>query len=162
MRIEIVKATREHAHGLAPKLRKSDAKEVMASGGYSPLDALLQSVEYSDPDSCWTALLDGEPSIMWGAAPFLSADEGEHGVVWLLSSDEMYKIPGRFLQESKHYVGYMLEKFDTLHNWVDATNIKSQQWLEALGFRACLRENEHGVAKIPFILYARARNMSEN
>ncbi len=156
MKIEIVKATPDHAHGLAPKLRHSDAKEVMASGGHSPLEALLLSVEYSDSDTCWTALLDGEPEIMWGAAPYHDAPSGNHGIVWLLSSSEMYKIPGRFLHESAQYVSIMLEKFDSLHNYVDATNIKSQQWLEALGFLACSRDETYGVAQIPFILYAKA------
>jgi len=157
MKIEIVEATPEHAHSLAPKLRQQDTDEVMASGGYTPLDALLLGVEYSCLTTCWTALLDGEPEIMWGAAPYHNPTNPFHeaGVVWLLSSNEMYKIPGRFLQESEEYVAIMLERFDSLHNWVAATNVKSQQWLEALGFLACSRDEEHGVAKIPFILYAK-------
>lgn len=162
MIIEIVQATAEHAHGLAPKLRKSDAKEVMASGGHSPLEALLLSVQYSDPQTCWTALLDGEPEIMWGAAPFTGDVPGNYGIVWLLSSNEMYKIPGRFLRESALYVSIMLDRFDTLFNYVAATNIKSQQWLEALGFIACSRDNEYGVGKIPFILYIKAKTPCAN
>lgn len=153
MKIEIVPATPDHAHLLAPNLRQSDKNEVMASGGREPLEALLRSVELSNPETCWTALLDGHPEIMWGAAPM---PQDGVGCVWLLSSEEMYQIPGRFLFESVQYVEKMFQTFDTLFNYVHATNIKSQQWLENLGFTAIAREEEYGVAKEPFILFARS------
>jgi len=156
VKIEIVNATLDHAYDLAPKLRTSDADEVMASGGHTPLEALELSVTLSDPATCWTALLDGEPEIMWGAAPYTDAPTGNHGIVWLLSSNEMYKIPGRFMKESAEYVSIMLKHFDSLHNFVSVNNIRSQQWLEGLGFLACDRDETHGVAKTPFILYAKA------
>lgn len=153
MKIEIVPATPDHAHLLAPNLRQSDKNEVMASGGREPLEALLRSVELSHPECRWTALLDGRPEIMWGAAQI---NQDRVGCVWLLSSEEMYRIPGRFLYESVQYVEKMFQTFDTLFNYVHAMNIKSQQWLENLGFTAIDRENEYGVGKQPFILYVRS------
>lgn len=162
MNIEIVHATYEHALGLAPKLRTEDENEVMASGGFTSLEALLASVYHSDTRTCWTALLDGEPEIMWGAAPFKDAPSGNHGIVWLLSSYRMYEIPGRFLKESAEYVSIMLTHFDSLHNHVDVMNIKSQQWLDALGFLACSRDEKYGVAQTPFILYCKANPSCAN
>lgn len=152
MEIKIVQSTYQHAIDLAPVLRKSDVNEVMASGGMTPLEALASSVHHSEV--CWTALLDGQPHIMWGAAR-VPTPNGSMGVVWLLSSEEMYKITGRFIAESKNYVYEMFQTFDTLFNYVHAANIKSQQWLKMLGFDAVEYEAEYGVAKEPFILFAR-------
>ncbi len=153
MKIEIVQATLGHAESLAPRLRQSDMNEVMASSGSTPLVALTRSVELSGYDSCWTALLDGLPHIMWGAAPLPGS--GNNGIVWLLSSEEMYRIPARFLKESATYVSRMLSKFDSLQNYVDARNIKSQQWLLRLGFHKVSVDDEFGFERRPFILFKR-------
>ena len=154
MNIEIVEATIDHAVALAPRLRERDAAEVYASGGFTPERALRASVTASE--LAWTALFDGRPEVMWGAAPYLYND-GNMGVVWLLSSDEMYRVPGRFIEESHNYVSIMLERFDTLFNYVHAANIKSQQWLEMLGFHAVSRNDNYGHAGESFILYARSK-----
>lgn len=154
MKIEIVEATIDHAVALAPRLRERDAAEVYASGGHTPERALTASVNASEV--AWTALFDGRPEVMWGAAPYLYSD-GKMGVVWLLSSDEMYRVPGRFIQESYNYVSKMFETFDTLFNYVHAANIKSQQWLEMLGFHAVSRNDNYGYAGESFILYARSK-----
>ncbi len=154
MEIEIVDATEEHARGLAPNLRAADALEVKVSSGLTPENALLASVKLSTHS--WTALLDGKPEIMWGVAPYSYTDSRlNQGVVWLLSSDEMYKIPGRFVKESHIYVAKMLETFDTLFNYVHAENIASCKWLENLGFKAVDRKEDYGVGQQPFILYVR-------
>jgi len=153
MKIEIVQAVSKHAHFLAPFLRQQDKNEVLASGGRDPLEALLRSVELSDPDMCWTALIDGYPEVMWGVAG--NPDNPSVGCVWLLSSEEMYKHKRRFLLESASYVSKMQSRYDTLFNYVHAVNTTSQKWLLSLGFTAHERVEEYGVAKEPFILFAR-------
>lgn len=152
MEIEIRPAMNMHAILLAPKLRKADLKELELSCGLDPLEALTRSIQMSTPN-CWTALLDGQPEIMWGAAP--SAYSTTAGVAWLLSSDEMYKIPGRFLKESVTYMTKLFEIYDTLFNYVHADNMKSRQWLENMGFNVLARNEEYGVGKVPFLLYSR-------
>ncbi len=155
MKIEIVDATEEHARGLAPNLRAADALEVKLSSGLTPLNALIASVKLSTHS--WTALLDGKPEIMWGVAPYSYTNSRlNQGVVWLLSSDEMYKIPGRFVKESHIYVAKMLETFDTIFNYVHAKNMASRKWLENMGFEAIDRKEEYGVGHQPFILYVRS------
>lgn len=151
MKIEIVQATEKHAKDLAPSIRREDKWEVMCSSGLNSHDALTQSVQFSR--IAWTALLDGKPEIMWGAAPF-PPKEG-WGIVWLMSSEEMYRIPKRFLVESVRYVDKMFDIFDTLFNYVHVENMKSRKWLEALGFKAIHLDPTYGVAKVPFILYSR-------
>ncbi len=155
MKIEIVDATEEHAHGLAPRLRIADATEILISSGLIPLDALLASIKLSTHS--WTALLDGKPEIMWGVAPYsYSNSRLNQGVVWLLSSPEMYRIPGRFVKESHIYVSKMLETYDTLFNYVHAENTTSCKWLENMGFEAVDRKEDYGVGQQPFILYVRS------
>jgi len=79
------------------------------------------------------------------------------GIVWLLSSEEMYKIPGRFVRESHIYVSKMLELFNTLFNYVYVENMPSRKWLERMGFTARETVEQYGVGKKPFILYARTK-----
>lgn len=148
--------SRDLVADLAPRLRESDKKEVYASGGLTPERALMASVSASE--LAWCALLDGTPEIMWGAAhyDYNITTRKRTGVVWLLSSEEMYKIPGRFIEESHVYVNEMLTEFDLLFNYVHANNIKSQQWLEMLGFEAKGRNETYGFAQEPFILYSRS------
>ena len=152
MKVEIVQATVEHAKDLAPRLRRDDKWEVMCSSGLHSLDALTQSVQHST--MAWVALLDGRPEIMWGACRF--PPDPSMGIVWLLSSEEMYRIPGRFVKESHIYVSKMFETFNTLFNYVYAGNMPSRKWLESMGFDAIKRDEEYGVGKQPFILYTRS------
>lgn len=155
MRIEIVPATVAHARDLAPRLREQDQDEVWASGRLDAESALVQSIEASEV--CWTALLDGSPEIVWGAARY--PIEGNFGIVWLLSSDEMYRIPGRFLHESEVYVAKMHETFDTLFNYVHAANVKSQHWLLNLGFHKVSVHDNYNQFGETFILFARSNHV---
>lgn len=155
-RIEIVQATTEHAIDLADRLRQQDKDEVWASGRLDPESALVKSVDASS--HAWTALIDGIPEIMWGAAPYPST-EVNAGIVWLLSSDEMYRIPGRFMAESREYVSKMHERFDILFNYVHAANTRSQRWLLRLGFHKVSISDDHNGNGETFILFARERNV---
>lgn len=154
MTIEIVPATYEHAIQLAPFMRDEDSQEVMASGGFTPLEALTISVYVSDVDMKWTALEDGEPIVMWGCAGDSSMDVG---VVWLLGSDRIKKIKKRFWQESEAYVEIMQERYSLLYNFVDERNKTSMAWLTKLGFHGAKRVAEYGHHHIPFILFMRRR-----
>lgn len=151
--IRIIPATLAHAQLLAPNMRQQDKDEVMASGGYTPLDALAMSVQVSEPGMCWTALENFTPFLMFGAAP--NRDDATLGVVWLLGSDYVYNVKKTFVRESYNYVARMHARFDVLANYVDARNTVSQKWLEALGFGALSVDPQHGHERRPFILYAR-------
>lgn len=156
MKIEIVPATVDHARDLAPRLREHDKDEVWASGGHSPEAALVRSVEAST--LAWCALLDGRPEIMWGCAAMPhDGRHGRHGIVWLLSSDEMYRVPGRFMEESFNFVSIMLDVFDSLSNYVHAANVRSQRWLLKLGFHKVGVSENHNGRGGTFILFSRSK-----
>jgi len=150
-RVQIRPANVNDAIFLAPRLRRADKWEVMCSSGLNAEDALTQSVQFSEV--CWTAHIDGNPEIMWGACKFPPDDS--MGIVWLMSSEEMYRIPNRFWKESVRYVAKMNEHFDTLFNYVHHENMASRKWLTKLGFEEKARVEEYGVGKQPFILYSR-------
>ena len=154
MEIEIVQAIEDHADDLGPRLRAADKLEVKLSSGLDPRTALRMSIGLST--HCWTALLNGRPEIIWGVAPYSYDGRLNQGVVWLLSCDEMYRIPGRFVKESHIYVSKMLETYDTIFNYVHAENMASCKWLENMGFEAVDRKEEYGVGQQPFILYVRS------
>lgn len=157
MHVEIVPATLAHAHELAPLMRKQDRDEVMASGGVTPLEALVLSVNVTAPDLRWTILMDGVPAAMWGAA----ADDStvNHGIVWLLASPTIYKLGRRrFYAESSLYVSRMLDRFATIANYVDARNTVSMRWLENLGFRCLQIVPAFGFERRPFVLFSKNRS----
>lgn len=155
MEIEIVQATEDHAISLAPRLREADLDEVWASGRHTGLEALTKSVKLST--LAWTALFDGQPEVMWGVAEYPIRD-GSFGIVWLLASDRMYEVRGRFLEESKNYVSTMNEVFDTIFNYVHAGNIKSQRWLLSLGFHKVSIQPDFNGNGETFILFAKERS----
>lgn len=153
MTVDIVPATYNHAIRLHSRLRRGDVDEIAASSGRRPFMALMNAVAVSDPEMCWTALIDGSPEVMWGVSPLEGAPG--FGVVWMLASDEMYRIKKTLFKESIQFVRLMNTKYPTIFNWVDNRNTASMQWLSDLGFRVMDFNPRHGVQRKPFLLFAR-------
>lgn len=153
-KFEIVPATRTHANQLAPYLRACDVVEVKLASGMSPRPALLESLQVSDDDMCWTVLLDGHPVGMFGANPI----EGEKvGGIWLLASVGIYKNKLDFQRKSRRYLKQMHERYEYLTNFVDEQNLVSRRWLQQLGFLPVQVIEDFGVGKRPFIQYVSRR-----
>jgi hypothetical protein len=155
MNVEIVPATVEHAVELSTRLRKSDVRELKASSGRTPLEALVRALRVSDDDMTWTALVDGSPEVIWGvsAAPLTGA-----GCVWLLASDAVYSIKKTFLSKCPSYINLMHTRYRTLFNWVDIRHSASLSWLYGLGFTAVDYSPRHGNAKKPFLMFMSIRD----
>jgi hypothetical protein len=132
-------------------MRQQDQDEVMASGGYTPLEALTVSIAVSD--EAWCALEDGVPFVMWGVT---DVDLGR-GIVWLLGSEYILKIKKRFWIESFKYVRELHTRFSILANHVDARNSISRSWLERLGFVPVGAPVHFGDQNHPFIMYVSQR-----
>ena len=156
MNVEIVPATIEHAVLLAPNLRDSDVRELMASAGHAPLEALIKSVRVSDGDMAWTALVDGVPAVMWGVAPH--SNTASIGVVWLLASDLIYQIKKTFLKECPKYITLMHMRYKMMLNYVDIRHTASLIWLDQLGFFVADFQPSYGAGKTPFLLFMSQRN----
>lgn len=158
-RFEIRPASRVHATQLAPRLRASDILEVFRASGMNPLDALLDSLEVSDEDMCWTALLHGHPVAMFGVNE-LVPDDGDGnsiGGIWLLASPAIYTNIFDFHRKAVEYVDTMHERYKYLTNFIDVDNLPTMRWLPRLGFTPCQVVDEFGHSKTKFIQYVSER-----
>lgn len=128
---EIVPATVDHAHALAPNLREADIAECWASFRHTPLEALLRSLSVSR--DARSGIVDGEVVCMFGVGTttLLSLQ----GSPWLLGSDQIKRHARIFLPQSRLYVAEMHRRFPVLKNFVDARNAVTLRWLRWLGFR---------------------------
>ena len=156
-RFEIVPAGRVYANQLAPHLRIQDKIEVYAASGMDPLEALLGSIEVSDEDMCWAALLNKLPIGMFGANPIHM--EGEHtvGGIWMLTSPGIYTNKREFMRVCRKYLAIMHERYEFLTNFIDSWNIPSMRWLPYLGFKVVGTVDDYGFEKVPFVQYVSKR-----
>lgn len=129
--IRIIPATKDHAHDLAPRMRKADRDEVMAGSGQLPLQALLFSMEQSD--EAWTAFIDGRVEVMFGVGT-INMLYGI-GAPWLLGSDAIKTHYRAFLRQSLLWKSHLNSQYSELHNMVDDRNKVSKRWLQWLGFK---------------------------
>lgn len=138
-------ATVAHAVELAPRLRPADAAEVLASGGYAPLEALLESIKASD--GAWAAYFAGELGCLFGvsAGPFLSF----RAYPWLLTSDVVARYPKTFLRACREVLAGWADRFGMLEQAIDARYTVALRWAARVGFEVA-PPAPFGVAGLPF------------
>lgn len=130
-------STVQDCEELAPRMREADAREVMASGGYTPLDALLVSLVNADETN--TIIHEDKVIGMFGVG---TCDESGMGIPWMLASEEINDISFQFLRESRYWIRRVQDKYPLLYNYVAAENTVAVQWLRFLGFKF-IREIEN-------------------
>jgi len=115
---------------IAAHMREEDAREVMASHGHTPLQALAWAVTTSD--LCRTIVWKQTPTGLMGYAR--CADAGAS--VWLLGTDALIASSRRksFLRISRHILDVWADAFGVLFNYVDARAVTSRRWLRWMGF----------------------------
>lgn len=134
MIVSIALATQAHAEALAPNLRPEDTAEVLASGGFTPLEALTASLAASD--EAFALLFDGEVVALWGVAPIRAGILGPPvaGAVWLLGSPALSKHRRHWLRLCRPAVAGILERWGVLVNAIDARYGAALRWARWLGF----------------------------
>ena len=150
---EVVAATRVAATQLAPHLRQVDVQEIAASSGEKPLDALISSIEVSDPDMVWALQWNRLPVGLFG----VSRLSEEIGGAWLLASAGIYQNKPDFWLKSRTMLDIMHTRYKFLTNFIDERNAVTQRWLEVLGWRPVQRIEHFGAGKLPFIQYVSQR-----
>lgn len=111
-------------------MRAADRDEVLAASGRSPAGALAFSLRKS---SCaWTAVIDGRPEVMFGAAD-LNVLAGI-GAPWLLGTAAVDRHYVAFLRRSVWWRDQLLRRYPVMRNVVDDRNTVSKRWLQWLGF----------------------------
>jgi hypothetical protein len=125
---------------LSINLRHADKREILASTGTTPLNALLGG--YVQSEVCFT-ILDKEnvPVGMFGVS--------KDGGIWLLATDDIFKIRFSFLRESRKVVNFLNTKYPLLWNYVDCRNELHIRWLKWCGFKF-IRKLNYGVLNLPF------------
>lgn len=120
----------DHVAAIAARMRPADAAEVMASSGKSPHDALMFS--FLKSSIAWTALVDGRPEVMFGAADLNVLTST--GAPWLLGTDAVDRNYRLFLRQSLNWREQLSQRYSVLRNFVDDRNEVSKRWLSWMGF----------------------------
>lgn len=142
----IVRALREgDIETIAAGLRTADRDEIHATLGDTDVQTVLrQGIARSE--LIWTIEVGGEPAGLFGVAP-----AGFHiGVPWMLGTYALERAPKQLTKLGRAYVRLMLDKYETLLNYVDARNLKSIYWLARLGFTVCAEPEPFGAFGMPF------------
>lgn len=147
--VRIVDARDGHAFDLAPRMRLEDAAEVRASGGYTPLGALVVSLRAST--EAYTLLIDGAPAAMWGVVPDArrSTFLVPVGIAWLLTGDLVERHRVLFARLSRQVLRDLLSRWAVLHNAIDGRYEAAIRWARWLGAEV-LPAVPFGRAQLPF------------
>lgn len=144
--IEIVPARLTHVGPIAINMRKIDQLECHVFG-HSPKEALRLGLMASK--IAWTALDDGKPVAMFGAAT-ISMFDGI-GRPWLLMTDEAERHQKALVRLGRIYTEAIHRHYARLENWVHVDNVAAIRWLSRLGFAIGAVDVIRGQPMRPFV-----------
>lgn len=118
---------------LGARLRGIDKLEVRATNGWTPEEALRNSIKIST--RWWVGTVDGQEEMVVGVAPMPGM--AGWGAPWLLSSDKIFHGPPlkEFLRRTPEFMKRASDGFDVLFNMVSEHNYASRRWLRFAGFQ---------------------------
>ena len=128
--INVRRMTLDDIELIANTVRKIDREEIEEGFGQSITSALTIGLRSSV--ECMV--------IAWGDTPLAAFGDVSYspgagiGIPWLISTDAVEQHPRDFLKVCKPLVARMLERHQTLINYVDVRNHAAIRWLEWLGF----------------------------
>lgn len=147
-------ATVDDAKYIAPRLREADKRECDALLAAPPELVIPEMV--ANGYRVWTCGPDsGEPSVLVGVDPATMIPEV--GIVWLVSTDAIFKHNYAFLMRSREVLDMLHEEFPLLTNHVDARNTLHHKWLRWLGFAFLRKIDKWGARSVPFYEFARLK-----
>lgn len=141
----------EDCREIAPLMREQDAKEVMASHGFKPYDALAESYRVSTE---MNSIIHADGSVV---GMFGVTDAGAYAIPWMLGTDKVIETRREFIPQAKKWVEETNEKYPLLFNFVHKDNTVSRRWLKSLGFEFIKLQEEYGVGGEPFIQFVRIK-----
>lgn len=150
--IEIRKATLADVRGLAPRLRQEDRRECLSATGLPPELILPLSLT---KDEVWVFTINGTPEAILGLS---SVDQHPYfGLVWLLATPEIFNQRRELIRLTPKVLDLLHSRYALLGNHVDMRNTTHVRWLQKLGFSFLRVHPRFGVARVPFIEFARLR-----
>lgn len=146
--VRLEPVTADHVEELAPKVRAADAAEVLASGGYSPREALEESVAASD--HAFALVVAGEVLAIWGVVGWgHPGAPPAGGIVWAITGAAVEQHRRIFWRQSRVAVSVLLRHYPMLFNYVDARYTAALRWVRRLGFEV-QEARPFGVSGLPF------------
>ena len=137
---------------LANNIRKADVDELNAITDMDVMDAILVSIEMSDPDFLFSAR-SGEKLLAIGGCNI-------YGQPWMVSTKHIFNYKKSLSKYAKCWVRMMLGKYRKLQNTVDSRNTKSIAWLKSIGFEFTgTVEHKPG---FPFLIFEMSCHATEN
>lgn len=143
MAADVRPATEADARELAAVMRAADRAEVLASGGWTALQALQVALDASR--EAWTLRIDGEVAALFGVAPLVD----DVGQAWALTGEVVSRRPVAFFKACRPALAGMLERWPLLVTAVDCRYVQAVRWVERLGF-AVGEPEPYGLAGEPF------------
>ena len=140
---------------IAPRLRKADYNECLASTGQQPLGVLLNSLNLGDISLTLRAP-NGDRVGLCGVVP--SALK-EAGVVWMVATDDIHQHQTTFLRNSKRALQNLSKDYLVLFNCVDARNSVHIKWLKWMGFTFINKHENYGAEKRLFYEFVRINHV---
>ena len=126
--------TTDFAAELAPLMREADAAEVKASGGYEPLEALENALDFSSPN-CWGVTFNGEPAAMFGVGDADGHPPKTVGIPWLLTGAAVERHPKTFYATCREQLQFLVSLYPMLKQYIDARHERALRWIGRLGFQ---------------------------
>lgn len=127
------------------KMRPMEISEVWASEHLTPKEALLKSYEKSTGKL--TLWYQGQVVAMFGIVP--ESLLSNRAMVWLLTTDTIYKMKISFAKLSLRVLSLMLSRYGLVYNFVDARNEQCLNWLRWLGANIYPAQ-PYGLDSLPF------------
>ena len=118
-------------HLAASTMRPEDRREVWASEGRTPLQALETAFAVSP--LCWTILLGRAPAFCCGVAPGASL-AGRVGIPWMLGTSLFATVAPFAARWARFAVARMEALYPFLTNYAHADNIAALRFLRWCGF----------------------------
>lgn len=116
---------------LAANMRQADIAEIQAAGDTRNLfDVVADGV--ADSALCVAVESCGELLCIGGAAG--RSLMSSNGIAWMLCTKAIEKHNRLFVMHGRECVSVLLLRYASLHNCVDANNVKSIRWLKKMGF----------------------------
>ena len=116
---------------LAENMRKSDIQELEAVTDLSPREAVIISVQRSDPQFLRAWHVDGKLICICGCSPVTVTTAAP----WLLATDLLDSHLKSLTKEASKGVEKMLTVYPHLSNVIDVRQGKVIGWLDRLGFK---------------------------
>ncbi len=129
MHIRIVPVEAWHVEYVASHMRADDVREVLELGGFSPFEALEESLAHDGVR--YTALFDDDPAAIFGVVhPSLLAAVG---IPWLLGTPLLERHWRAFAKASRDVMDELKARYPVKTTVTHAENTLSVRWLRWLG-----------------------------